>query len=263
MRLGERPGNQKAGKGTRERVVLMASLSDGPNPSALNYSSSPLTTQVEVEHCRSDSSEYESSDDEWRPPFIDAETGESAFDEETGTFPYGTLSSTASTVVSPDGVTQRFIGMLRESSMALPNYFVDIGCGKGKVVNKVAKELHCKSVGIDISEKELEIAAKGACALGVNSLVSFKVCDFREFDKEIPENVAPSTLLCYIYLIPKMVNNRDLRGKVVHLLQQGATFVCWQYLPRNWPYLWKEDTRFGLQIYRRPGNERLQDMNHE
>jgi SAM-dependent methyltransferase len=213
------------------------------------------------------STDYESSDDEWRPPFIDAETGASAFDEETGTFPYGTLSSTASTVVSPDGVTQRFLEMLRnehsqedgdgkhkrqqQQPVHLPSYFVDIGCGKGRVVNKIASELGCRCVGVDISQKELDVAAEGARALGVASLVSFVVRDFRQFHVEIPDDVMPSDVLCYIYLIPKMVNNRDLRSQVVRLLEQGATFVCWQYLPRDWPHLWKEDTKFGIQIYRR------------
>ena len=97
----------------------------------------------------------------------------------------------------------------------------------------------------------IAIGGDGARALGVASLVSFVVRDFRQFHVEIPDDVMPSDVLCYIYLIPKMVNNRDLRSQVVRLLEQGATFVCWQYLPRDWPHLWKEDTKFGIQIYRR------------
>ena len=96
------------------------------------------------------STDYESSDEEWRSPFIDAETGESCFDEETGTFPYGTLSKTASKISSPDGVTRRFLEMLRYSDKdfpcEVPSLFIDIGCGRGQVVNRVASELKCKCV---------------------------------------------------------------------------------------------------------------------
>ena len=141
------------------------------------------------------STDYESSDDEWRPPFIDAETGESAFDEETGTFPYGTLSFTAPTIASPDGVTRRFLEMIRDENgkpdqkqqpVRLPTFFVDIGCGKGRVVNKVASDLGIRCVDVDISQKELEVAAEGARTLGVASQVSFAVRDFRQFHMEIP-----------------------------------------------------------------------------
>ena len=83
------------------------------------------------------------------------------------------------------------------------------------------------------------------------SLVSYVVRDYRQFHRVIPADVEPCNVLCYMYLIPKMVNNRDLREQVVVLLEQGATFVCWQYLPKDWPHLWKEDAKFGIKIYRR------------
>eukprot|EP00946_MAST-07B_sp_MAST-7B-sp1_P005326 g5326.t1 len=159
------------------------------------------------------STDYESSDEEWRSPFIDAETGESCFDEETGTFPYGTLSKTASKISSPDGVTRRFLEMLRYSDKdfpcEVPSLFIDIGCGRGQVVNRVASELKCKCVGIDISQNVLGIAEAEARKLGVESFLSFDICDFREFHTKIPADTAPSEVLCYMYLIPKMICNRD------------------------------------------------------
>ena len=198
----------------------------------------------------SDASEYESDDGQWHPPFHDAETGE--YHEDV----YGTLSETASTIVSPDGVAQRFLELIGEEKLKQIKLFIDIGCGKGRVVNLVAKQVGCKAVGIDILQAELDVAQQEAATLGVAEQCSYVICDFREFYQHIPKDVEPHEIVCYTYLIPKMVSNRELRQRVVEYLARGTTFVTWSYhAAPEWPHLHCEDTTFNIKVFQKQKDE--------
>ena len=77
-------------------------------------------------------------------------------------------------------------------------------------------------------------------------------CDFRDFAEHIPADVPADRVVMYAYLIPKMVNNRDLKATVARLLEGGAVCICWHYFPEGLPYLSAEDEKFKLRIYRKP-----------
>ena len=188
---------------------------------------------------------------------MDAETGESTFDTATGTFPYGTLSKRAATVVSPAGVTRHFLGLLQGlqlmgSSGACGglDLFVDIGCGKGSVLLAVARDVGCPCLGVDISPRELAACRAAAEAVGVGGLVTLAEGDYRAFAQHLP-NGDLSRCVCYLYLIPVMVNNRDFAKAVTGVLERGATVVCWQYLPKDgaWPFLCCDDETMSVRVY--------------
>ena len=192
-------------------------------------------------------SSYESDDGEWHPPMHDSETGEMCTDV------YGTLSETASTIVSPDGIPRRFLEMIGEKKMAEILLFVDVGCGKGRVMTSVAVASPGLNVlGVDILQEELSVAASAASEHGVADRSKFVICDFRTFTEQIPKEIQPHQIVVYFYLIPKMVSNRELRQHVVDYLERGATMITWSYhATPEWPYLKEEDTTFGIKIFQR------------
>ena len=178
----------------------------------------------------------------------DSETGEMCTDV------YGTLSETASTIVSPDGIPRRFLEMIGEKKMTEIKLFVDVGCGKGRVMTAVAVASPDLNVlGVDILQEELDVAASLSLNLGVADRSNFVICDFRKFTEKIPDEVQPHQIVVYLYLIPKMVSNRDLRQHVVDYLERGATFVTWSYhATPEWPYLKDHDSTFGIKVFQRP-----------
>jgi len=171
---------------------------------------------------------------------------------------YGTLSRVSSTVTSPDGVTRRLLQWCPLT--AADSLFVDIGCGRGRVVNLIASHVGCPCIGVDISPTELALAREDAKRAGVDNLCHYCQGDYRTFHDTVVDAakrsgaVRPRAVCVYFYLIPQMINNRALRDEVIRLLESDvvdATVVCWMYLPRDWPYVTVADDRFSLCVYRR------------
>ena len=87
------------------------------------------------------------SDSEARAlPFADA------FEADTSTYPYGTLSGMASHVTTQDGTTRAAIQL---AALSTRDCFIDLGCGVGRVTNLVARIVGCAVVGIDCCEAEV------------------------------------------------------------------------------------------------------------
>ena len=57
---------------------------------------------------------------------------------------------------------------------------LDLGCGYGSTARYLARTRGCRVVGINISEKELELAAARAAESGLEELLSFEPGDFHE-----------------------------------------------------------------------------------
>ncbi len=57
---------------------------------------------------------------------------------------------------------------------------LDVGCGYGSAARHLAREHGCQVVGTNISEKELELAARRAKEAGLDPLVRFEYGDFHE-----------------------------------------------------------------------------------
>jgi 2-dehydro-3-deoxyphosphogluconate aldolase/(4S)-4-hydroxy-2-oxoglutarate aldolase len=187
---------------------------------------------------------YESDDGEWHPPMMNEETGLMHNDV------YGTLTATASTITTPHGVARRFLEMIGEEKAKSLQLFCDVGCGKGIVVSSVAKSLNqCRAVGIDILAEQLEQASVEAELNGVSDMCTFVQDDFRKFSDHL-QNVDPKNVLVYMYLIPKMVNNRDLRARVEDLIAQGVTFVTWSYhATPEWSHLLCQDKTYNIKVF--------------
>jgi SAM-dependent methyltransferase len=73
------------------------------------------------------------------------------------------------------------IGLVRKHAR---NYsglrILDLGCGKGAVSIKLAKELHCACLGIDAIEEFISEAIRKAKKYGVDQLCTFEVDDIRD-----------------------------------------------------------------------------------
>lgn len=64
---------------------------------------------------------------------------------------------------------------------------LDLGCGKGAVSVKLAKNLSCKCLGIDAIPEFISFAEKKAIEYGVEMLCMYKVGDMREMISSLPE----------------------------------------------------------------------------
>lgn len=57
---------------------------------------------------------------------------------------------------------------------------LDLGCGKGAVSVKIAKELNCRCLGIDAIKEFIDEANRKACEYGVDHLCRFELGDIRQ-----------------------------------------------------------------------------------
>lgn len=73
------------------------------------------------------------------------------------------------------------IGLVRKHTKNYSNLSVlDLGCGKGAVSVKLAKEFNCKCFGIDAVKEFIDEANEKAGEFGVDHLCRFAVADIRE-----------------------------------------------------------------------------------
>ena len=98
---------------------------------------------------RADDSDSDSEANFW--PF------QGAYEEDTNTYPYGTLSAVASHVTTQDATSRAAMELagMHEGSSAL---FVDLGCGIGRVSNLVAATVRCPVLGIDVGTSSSKIS---------------------------------------------------------------------------------------------------------
>jgi cyclopropane-fatty-acyl-phospholipid synthase len=61
---------------------------------------------------------------------------------------------------------------------------LDVGCGWGSMALNAARERQVKVLGISLSEPQVEEARKRAAEQGLDDLVQFKVCDYRELTED-------------------------------------------------------------------------------
>ena len=190
------------------------------------------------------------------------------FDEDNGTFEgFGSMSQVAPHTESPVGTVRRMVEMVQMVG-PVSSLFMDLGCGRGAVINHVAKYLpNCHCLGIDISAPELELARTASAVAGVENLVHFcQVHDATSFNLEphleqwdpwaTAINVAARipALVIYIYLVPRQIESAALRAVILPFLESGAKVVVLHFFPQDeppndWPYLCLEDRTFGLRLY--------------
>ena len=198
---------------------------------------------------RADDSDSDSEANFW--PF------QGAYEEDTNTYPYGTLSAVASHVTTQDATSRAAMELagMHEGSSAL---FVDLGCGIGRVSNLVAATVRCPVLGIDCCEAEVLQARIDARALPEGSgAATYLTCDLMDMTQEL-ENLGFSLegggggksngLVAYIHLIPKQVARPELRAMLEPWMRKGARVITSVYHPPYWQPA-RRDGTFNLNLY--------------
>jgi SAM-dependent methyltransferase len=174
-------------------------------------------------------SECRMAEEDWVVPFDDA------FDEGTGTCPYGSMSKVASSVASPQGT---IIAALRLARLGPADVFIDLGCGAGTVV-RLASEFGCRlCLGVDISPALIQEAVNNS----VGQPVQFECANiFRVLDPTNLRSLASSSapqeagatpassplahVVLYLYQVPAFINRTDLRDALRDVLRLGCRIV--------------------------------------
>ncbi len=96
---------------------------------------------------------------------------------------------------------------------------LDIGCGYGRDCLYLAKHLNCCVLGIDTSQKALEILAN---SIACTKAIQFRCCDFMDMNPGKYDMVFVSNL----YQILQRTQREELRKKIADLLKpQGLLFL--------------------------------------
>lgn len=105
---------------------------------------------------------------------------------------------------------------------AVPPYILDIGCGYGRDTFYVADTIACRVLGIDVSEKAIEMA-KSAAAEAKRTNVEFRCAGFTGIGKKEFDIVFVSNL----YQILHREERAGLRQAVMSALKPGGMmFLC-------------------------------------
>jgi 2-polyprenyl-3-methyl-5-hydroxy-6-metoxy-1,4-benzoquinol methylase len=98
---------------------------------------------------------------------------------------------------------------------------LDIGCGYGRDSFYLAKQLNCSILGIDISQKAIEISTNSLNDQS-SKVVQFKCCHFNELSQDKYDIVFVSNL----YQLLQRDEREDLRKKIANILKpQGLLFL--------------------------------------
>lgn len=182
-----------------------------------------------------DDDEDSSSDDEFVAPFMDA------FEDGPQAFPFGTMSRVASHVTSLQSTTDAAILLSKTNSSTV---FVDLGCGIGRVVNRVKERFPgARCIGIDMCEGEINQAMAASNGNGAEYVVD---------DVFQAENIIGmvdwNNVVIYTFLIPKMVNSRGFKKLLQGFVDKGAKVVSYCYHPENWR-IESRDERMNVNLY--------------
>jgi SAM-dependent methyltransferase len=218
--------------------------SGGPSQFAPPQQGDDLSTIVahndeKTADCDEEDDDSDSSDDEFHIPFLDA------FEEDTEAFPYGTMSRVASHVTTLQSTTDAAIALTQTNASTI---FVDLGCGVGKVVNRVQTRFPAsRCIGIDLFQAEIDQAVVESHGNGAEYFVD----DVMEAEKYISvkeEVVEWNKVVIFIFLIPKLVNSRAFQKLLQGFVEKGAKVVSYCYHPEHWR-IEARDERMNLNVY--------------
>jgi hypothetical protein len=125
-------------------------------------------------------------------------------------------------VPTPQYIVDR---MLQMASVSGKDYVIDLGSGDGRIVITAAKRFGARGMGVDISEKLVDLAVTNAHKEQVTDRVKFVREDAFKTD------IAPASVLT-LYLLPKFV--LDLRPKLLNELKPGSRIVSHDYSLGDW-----------------------------
>ena len=125
-------------------------------------------------------------------------------------------------VPTPQYIVDR---MLRMAAVSAKDYVIDLGSGDGRIVITAAKNFGARGMGVDISEKLVDLATTNSHKERVSDKVRFVRQDAFKTDIK-----AASVLT--LYLLPKFV--LDLRPKMLNELKPGSRIVSHDYSLGDW-----------------------------
>ena len=125
-------------------------------------------------------------------------------------------------VPTPQYIVDR---MLQMASVSGTDYVIDLGSGDGRIVITAAKRFGAHGMGVDISEKLVDLATTNSHKERVADRVTFVRQDAFKTD------IAPASVLT-LYLLPKFV--LDLRPRMLTQLKPGSRIVSHDYNLGEW-----------------------------
>jgi hypothetical protein len=137
----------------------------------------------------------------------------SAAEEEVDAGPY---------VPTPQYIVDR---MLQMANVSGSDYVIDLGSGDGRIVITAAKNFGARGMGVDISEKLVDLATTHSHKEQVADKVRFVRQDAFKTD------ISSASVLT-LYLLPRFV--LDLRPKMLSELKPGSRIVSHDYSLGDW-----------------------------
>ncbi len=175
------------------------------------------------------------SEEAWSPPFDDA------FEADTETYPYGTLSATSSHVPSMQAT---YHAAFELAELGPNDVLVDLGCGDGRVVIAAARRGCAFALGVDCADDQITLAyqnleeARGTSTIAPHK-VRFEVGDIFAFmdpvvlTKLVHDAVGEGCggeqplrrVVIFFYLIPRVMESPAMQRALTPLLAQHVRVV--------------------------------------
>jgi hypothetical protein len=125
-------------------------------------------------------------------------------------------------VPTPQYIVDR---MLQLAGVSAADYVIDLGSGDGRIVITAAKQFGARGMGVDISEKLVDLATTNSHKERVADKVRFVRQDAFKTD------ITQASVLT-LYLLPRFV--LDLRPRMLAQLKPGARIVSHDYSLGDW-----------------------------
>ncbi len=140
------------------------------------------------------------------------------------------------------------------------DFVLDAGCGVGYVLTKICSQLNCTGLGISLSQKEIEYAAKMSRKAGLADKITFEQKSFDEkFDKQFDVIIAIESLKhsgAIQNTIENLVAHLKPSGRIF-ILDDYATDSKFQFLKKQVGKFWAVDSFYSLSSI----TEKLGELN--
>ena len=107
--------------------------------------------------------------------------------------------------------------ILSLANLSPDDYFVDLGCGDGRICIAASSRHGCRSYGVEIEDVLVAAFRKNIIDSAMSHLVTAVHGDLTEFDLK-------SASVIVLYLLPESIEL--IRPKLISALQGGARIIC-------------------------------------
>jgi sterol 24-C-methyltransferase len=113
---------------------------------------------------------------------------------------------------------------------------LDVGCGRGRVANHMARHTGATVTGINIDPDQLEMARRFALGNGLSQQCTFKMADINELPLPFADNSLDAIYQIQVFSLSKDLEK--LFRDIYRMLKPGAKFAC-----LDWVHLDKYDAK--------------------